>query len=321
MFSARLAIVLLAVTTSATTKCAPDDDAALDTCNVALDEALEQLEQCAPGDLTRREGGRIVSDDGDAVLSVPPGALPVDVASTIKTVESTEVDAQRSSQIVEVTLFDADGNEISQLDEPVTVCLKADTSKAGDGCLGYYDETSKTWKCEDECLKSNDDLLCGQTDHFTSFAILLGGSGGGKGPCDDDDKDLVTRRKGGVVSSDDDLAFVSVPPAALEADTLISIAPGSPPAADVERITDVYTFGPDGLKFTAPATVWIDAANADSKGGCLGYIDESVNPPKWVCEDPCLRRDGNTVCGKTDHFTSFAILLNGALPDDECAKR
>jgi hypothetical protein len=114
---------------------------------------------------------------------------------------------------------------------------------------------------------------------------------------------------------------VSVPPAALEADTTLTITPGSPPAADAERLTDVYTFGPDGLKFNAPATVCIDAANADSKSGCLGYIDESVDPPKWVCEDPCVKHNGNTLCGTTDHFTSFAILLNGGLPDADCAKR
>jgi hypothetical protein len=318
MFSARLAVVLFAVTTSAATKCAPDDDAALDTCTVALEEAQAQLEQCGPGDLTRREGGRVTSDDRDAVLSVPPGALPVDAAATIKTVESTEVDPPRTSQIVEIALFDAAGDEITQLEEPVTLCLKADTSKGGDSCLGYYDAEKKTWECQDECLKENGDLLCGKTDHFTSFAILLGG---GKGSCDAHDDHLLTRRKGGVVASDDDLAFVSVPPAALEADTMMSVIPSAPPEADVPRLTEVYSFGPDGIKFTAPATVCIDAANADSKSGCLGYIDERVDPPKWVCEDPCVKHNGNTLCGTTDHFTSFAILLNGGLPDADCAKR
>lgn len=324
MFSARLAVVLLAVTTGATSKCAPDDPAALDTCNVALEAAQTEIEQltaqCGPGDITRREGGRLISDDSGAVLSVPPGALPFDATATIKTFDTSEVDAPRTSEIVEITLHDADGDEISQLDGPATLCLKADTSKAGDSCLGFYDEEKKTWGCQDECLKEHDDMLCGDTDHFTSFAILLGGSGGGKGSCDADDKYLLTRRKGGVVSSDDDLAFVSVPPAALEVDTTFSITPGSPPEADVPRLTDVYTFGPDGLRFDAPATVCIDAATADSKSGCLGYIDESVEPPKWVCEDPCVKHNGKTLCGKTDHFTSFAILLNGGLPDAECAK-
>jgi hypothetical protein len=49
--------------------------------------------------------------------------------------------------------------------------------------LSYLDEKSNPpkWKCVDECLQEKDGYFCGETDHFTSFAILLGGSGGGGG--------------------------------------------------------------------------------------------------------------------------------------------
>lgn len=46
---------------------------------------------------------------------------------------------------------------------------------------------------------------------------------------------------------------------------------------------------------------------------CLAFIDESKNPPEWRCEDSCLEYDSSTAqaCGSTDHFTNFAILLDG----------
>jgi hypothetical protein len=42
--------------------------------------------------------------------------------------------------------------------------------------LGFYNNENE-WKCVDECLEVSEGQLCGETDHFTSFAILLGGNG------------------------------------------------------------------------------------------------------------------------------------------------
>ena len=51
--------------------------------------------------------------------------------------------------------------------------------------MGFLDESGPKaeWKCQDNCLKKKGKQLCGQTDHFTNFAVLLGGSvsGGNKG--------------------------------------------------------------------------------------------------------------------------------------------
>lgn len=44
---------------------------------------------------------------------------------------------------------------------------------------------------------------------------------------------------------------------------------------------------------------------------CLGFIDESRSPPEWMCEDSCLDISDGQACGVTDHFTNFAILLDG----------
>ena len=48
----------------------------------------------------------------------------------------------------------------------------------------------------------------------------------------------------------------------------------------------------------------------------MGYLDENN---EWVCEDECISSDNNgKYCGTTDHFTSFAILLDGGSGTGGC---
>jgi hypothetical protein len=42
--------------------------------------------------------------------------------------------------------------------------------------LAFLNEETNKWECEDPCLESKGDLLCGSTSHFTSFALLLAGT-------------------------------------------------------------------------------------------------------------------------------------------------
>ena len=51
---------------------------------------------------------------------------------------------------------------------------------------------------------------------------------------------------------------------------------------------------------------------------CLGFLDVKQFPPEWTCEDRCLTERGNLLCGSTDHFTNFALLLD-IRDDDPCA--
>ncbi len=45
---------------------------------------------------------------------------------------------------------------------------------------------------------------------------------------------------------------------------------------------------------------------------CLGYLDEILNPPQWVCQDTCVSSNTNgNLCGTTNHLTNFAILFYG----------
>lgn len=42
-------------------------------------------------------------------------------------------------------------------------------------CLGYLREEDMTWVCQDYALYTKNAEYCGVTNHFTSFALLLGG--------------------------------------------------------------------------------------------------------------------------------------------------
>ena len=73
------------------------------------------------------------------------------------------------------------------------ICLRVEPEvNENDACLGYIDQRER-WECEDECVErsgANNEYICGTTGHFTSFAVLLGGSGAGDG-CGADDN-LIT---------------------------------------------------------------------------------------------------------------------------------
>ena len=90
-----------------------------------------------------------------------------------------------STVVLNITLLDGQGNSITQLNSPLTICLALvkEPKKGEKLCLGFFDETKAKWRCEDECLtsvtKGNakiDNLLCGQTGHLTNFALLVTGS-------------------------------------------------------------------------------------------------------------------------------------------------
>ena len=54
----------------------------------------------------------------------------------------------------------------------------------------------------------------------------------------------------------------------------------------------------------------VDESRSDLRTkGCLGFYNDEN---EWECEDACLDVEDDEVCGKTSHFSTFAILLGGA---------
>merc|ERR1712137_1461216 len=93
---------------------------------------------------------------------------------------------ERGNTILDINLYDEFGNSIHELPGNLEICF-VDNTDEDDACLGYYDVTNREWICEDECLKRENNSYCGETDHLTNFALLLGGTGGnrsGGDPCE-----------------------------------------------------------------------------------------------------------------------------------------
>lgn len=83
------------------------------------------------------------------------------------------------STVVDLSLFDSNGNPI-QPNSTVRICFEVNKNEKEENlCLASYKEDQSKWECDDKCLKrNNDDLLCGDVDHFTNFAVLLTGDNG-----------------------------------------------------------------------------------------------------------------------------------------------
>lgn len=59
-------------------------------------------------------------------------------------------------------------------------------------------------------------------------------------------------------------------------------------------------------------------AGTPVQGTCLAFFDETTS--KWACQDPCLEKKNDQLCGQTDHLTSFAVLLTGGHDDARCGR-
>lgn len=102
----------------------------------------------------------------------------------LRQVDSSDV----VSTVVDVTIVGDQSGVTAEL------CFSvADDVDTDEACLGFIDEDEARFKCEDECLERNDqDQLCGETTHFTNFAILLAGGGSADGKCGSSTNDFIT---------------------------------------------------------------------------------------------------------------------------------
>jgi len=99
----------------------------------------------------------------DTVLLVSPPNPSVDYGET-------------ASQVVQIT-------PSQQPDGPVdlTFVVEELDGNLDQYCLAFFREDTLRWECVDECLRQSTDgnltLVTGTTDHFSTFAVLLGGGG------------------------------------------------------------------------------------------------------------------------------------------------
>merc|ERR1712137_340144 len=165
-----------------------------------LQELVDSTHLCpSPGSC---EGGRsqqeisneafipLTLSSGEVVGSVrvPPGvvgsgAFSLDVSFVIGVDSSV---SNTGDIVLDINLQDTYGIRQSRLEEEITICLQQPNVNRDEACLGYYDIPRSRWICEDPCLQSHGDSVCGTSGHLTSFAILLSGGAGNNNhdPCD-----------------------------------------------------------------------------------------------------------------------------------------
>lgn len=127
---------------------------------------------------------QVVDENGNpiVVVTVPDGFSQDDYTLSI---------TPQNGGGAEITLRDSLDNEISTLPADLQICLSSqDNRNKEDLCLGYLNEATGRWECEDPCVEQNQDgLFCGSTGHLTNFALLL--SGGNGDPCGSDEDYLI----------------------------------------------------------------------------------------------------------------------------------
>jgi len=124
----------------------------------------------------------VVDEDGNPIIvvTIPDGFSEDDYTLSI---------TPQGNGGADITLRDTLNNDISSLPANLEICLTS-TSKKEDLCLGYLNEATGRWECEDPCVEQDQNgLFCGTTGHLTNFALLL--SGGKGDPCGSEEDYLI----------------------------------------------------------------------------------------------------------------------------------
>ena len=78
--------------------------------------------------------------------------------------------------VLDITLLNSEGQEITDLDSPLTVCFpRPNNTGHKDLCLGFYSEVKGRWKCEDLCLIKKGNELCGHVGSSHQLCLAFDG--------------------------------------------------------------------------------------------------------------------------------------------------
>ena len=100
-----------------------------------------------------------VTTEGSDIRVEVPSAIGAELLNGILVDNSTFTNQQFGSAIIQLSLFDPEGNEINDFgNEAVEICFTKPSNEK-DACLGYYDERNNDWVCEDRCPKTTNSLI------------------------------------------------------------------------------------------------------------------------------------------------------------------
>jgi len=120
--------------------------------------------------------------NGNIVSIITANQNVIGSQNTLK-VELVSDESSQSGTVIDVSLIDPTGASV-QPQGNVELCFSPKDGNEEDQCLGFLNEETNEWECEDECLEKDDHgLLCGDTSHFSKFSLLLDVSGSGNSDC------------------------------------------------------------------------------------------------------------------------------------------
>lgn len=155
-------------------------------------------------------------------------------------------------------------------------------------------------------------MICATSAVALAAAPKLEAAPRKKAPVAPSAKAKVTPQRGGTVTLPDGSARVRVKPDTVREPTNFTLKVVSK-RGEAELRSAVVDAGPPTKHFARPVQVCltgVEIVEDDADSLCLGFLDESKDPPEWKCEDTCLEHnDDGRYCGRTDHFTNFALLL------------
>ena len=130
------------------------------------------------GNISRDTEISLITENNEQIGNV----LFPDIQGSFDITFVTNIDSNLiGNTILDITIFDLEGNSISRLPDSLKICIKQEKRNYDNICLSFFNTETEKWECEDKCLSREGNQYCGTTDHLTSFALLLQGDDNNNG--------------------------------------------------------------------------------------------------------------------------------------------
>lgn len=111
----------------------------------------------------------ITSSNGQDIgeIFIPNTIAPGGIASVSFLMPNSDFTASVASAILDIEIYDAFGISITNFRSEIIICLRKTEKQSKVECLGFFNEKTKQWECEDKCFdKEGDFVYCGETCWF-----------------------------------------------------------------------------------------------------------------------------------------------------------